>query len=152
MNKLQTELIEKREEVTAERFDEMLGALPPERMAHGGFLVGEPTDHGGKNSAARYDLYITENGKYYYAGLATCKDFDTFTIPAWRVILADMAEMKEDSDTATLEKVMDYYCSMWDIREGMKHAIALTLHDQYENHPEDQEDGEIEKLRTMLGL
>mgnify|MGYP001616137008 FL=1 len=60
--------------------------------------------------------------------------------------------MKEDSDTATLEKVMDYYCSMWDIREGMKYAIAMTLRDQYENHPEDQEDGEIEKLRAMLGL
>lgn len=102
MDKLQTELIEKCEEVSAERYDEMLGVLPPERMAYGGFLVGEPTDHGGEGHAARYALYITEKGKYYYAGLATCKDFDTFTIPAWRVILADEISKELDTDTGVL--------------------------------------------------
>lgn len=32
-------------EVTEERFDEMLGCLPPEIMTGLGFLVGEPSDH-----------------------------------------------------------------------------------------------------------
>lgn len=30
---------------TAERYDEMLGVLPPERMSGWGFLVGEPASH-----------------------------------------------------------------------------------------------------------
>lgn len=102
MDKLQTELIEKREEVTAERYDEMLGVVPPIRMAYGGFLVGEANDHNGENNAARYDLYITENGKYYYGGLATCKEFDTFTIPAWRIILTDEISKEIDTDTGIL--------------------------------------------------
>lgn len=36
-------------EVTEERYDEMLGVLPPEIMTGLGFLVGEPSDrpHGG---------------------------------------------------------------------------------------------------------
>lgn len=46
-------LVEKREgcamtkwiEVTADRYDEMLGVLPPEIMTGLGFLVGEPSSH-----------------------------------------------------------------------------------------------------------
>lgn len=32
-------------EVTEERYDEMLGVLPPALMIGDGFLVGEPSDH-----------------------------------------------------------------------------------------------------------
>jgi hypothetical protein len=32
-------------EVSEERFDDMLGVLPPEIMTGLGFLVGEPSDH-----------------------------------------------------------------------------------------------------------
>jgi hypothetical protein len=33
------------QECSAERYDEMLGVLPPERMSGWGFLVGEPSSH-----------------------------------------------------------------------------------------------------------
>jgi len=43
----------------------------------------------------------------------------------------------DDSDNDILEQAMNHYCSMWDIREGMKYAIIMTLKDQYENHAGD---------------
>ena len=66
------------EEVTAERYDEMLCCLPPQRMAYGAFLVGEASDHNSKGQP-RYELYMKEDGKYFYGGLATASDFDVFT-------------------------------------------------------------------------
>lgn len=78
MLKLQTEFIQTENSVTEEEYFEMLEVLPPQRMAQGGFLVGEPVR---TNIAGEllYDLYIEKGGNYYYAGLSTTKDFDLFT-------------------------------------------------------------------------
>jgi hypothetical protein len=83
MKKLNTLLIEKKKEVTAEEYDEMLGVLPPERMSGNAFLVGEATDHVkvGSRYYPRFELYFQHSGRYYYGGLATIKDFETFLIP-----------------------------------------------------------------------
>lgn len=63
------------EEVTVERYDEMLGVLPPERMATNAFLVGEAYDHDGFGSP-RFALFFENEGRYYEAGICTTADFD----------------------------------------------------------------------------
>ena len=63
------------EEVTEERYYEMLGVLPPERMSGGAFLVGEPVD--AANGQFRYDYYFALDGRYYHGGLLTTREFDT---------------------------------------------------------------------------
>lgn len=59
-------------------------------------------------------------------------------------------DMNDDEDTSRLEKAMEYFCGMWDIREGFKHAIKLSLEDQYQNHPEDQEPEHLEMMKAIL--
>jgi len=76
---LQTEFIIKQKEVTAEKYEEMLGCLPPERMTSNAFLVGEPVCHNSEGKPM-FDLYFTEGEKYYYGGLATVSDFNTWII------------------------------------------------------------------------
>ena len=76
----QTDFIIKQKEVTPKHYQEMLGVLPPERMAGNAFLVGEPMDHG-TNGRPRFELYFQEDDKFYYGGLATTKDFDFWLIP-----------------------------------------------------------------------
>lgn len=63
------------EEVTEERYYEMLNVLPPERMRGGAFLVGEPFDHNG-NGEPRFDYYYAKDGRYYNGGLLTAREFD----------------------------------------------------------------------------
>ncbi len=45
---------------------------------------------------------------------------------------------------------MNYFCSNWDICEGYKHAILLTLEDQYNNHKEDLTESELAELSDIL--
>ena len=68
----------------------------------------------------------------------------------YKDIIARMEVMDDDDDTAVLEKTMNYYCSMWDIREGYKYAIRMTLRDQYENHASEQDPDDLEKLMQIL--
>jgi len=42
---------------TGERYDEMLGCLPPALMLRGGFLVGEPCDHDAGNGQPRFQAF-----------------------------------------------------------------------------------------------
>ncbi len=84
MQTLQTRFIEKKTEVSEEKYFEMLGVVPPERMAYGGFLVGEAWDHNNKGEP-RYQLFIEEGGKFYDCGLATTGEFDLFTVPVTAV-------------------------------------------------------------------
>ena len=41
---------------TQEHYNDMLNCLPPERMARGAFLVGEPADHHAVSGAPRYAM------------------------------------------------------------------------------------------------
>ena len=53
------------DEITEERYDEMLTVLPPEAWQRGAFLVGEPTDHHADNGQARFAAFKAEYGKYF---------------------------------------------------------------------------------------
>jgi len=70
----------------------------------------------------------------------------------YKQIIAAMAEMQDDSDNDKLERAAEYYCSMWDKREGLKHALELTLRDQYENHAGEQADDDLVELIKILDL
>lgn len=67
------------QEVTEERFDEMLCVLPPERMASNAFLVGEPVDHD-RWGSPRFDLFFRNAGRFYSGGIITTADFDSMLI------------------------------------------------------------------------
>lgn len=56
----------------------------------------------------------------------------------------------EDETLSLLEKAMEYYCSTWDKCKGYKHALLLTLEDQYNNHPEEQDPTDLDKLSDIL--
>ncbi len=77
MKKFQTYWIMKDREVSENEYNEMLCCLPPERIARGAFLVGDASGV----VRFRYALYVTENGRYYYGGLASVSDFDAFLEP-----------------------------------------------------------------------
>ena len=90
MKNLNTQFIEAKE-VTAGHYDDMLGALPPARMAGNAFLVGEASDYDKDLSGKyvpRYELYFIKNRLvaglieevYYFGGLASVQDFDAFVI------------------------------------------------------------------------
>jgi hypothetical protein len=64
------------EEVTEARYYEMLNVLPPERMRGGAFLVGEPFNHNAAGEP-RFDYFYQKDGRYYYGGLLTTREFDT---------------------------------------------------------------------------
>lgn len=60
------------EEVSYERYMEMLEILPPERMEGGAFLVGEPLNHLTDESGPRgeaigvFDAYVELDGRYFH--------------------------------------------------------------------------------------
>lgn len=56
----------------------------------------------------------------------------------------------DDENIGQLEKAMEFFCSNWDICEGMKHAIKLSLDDQYYNHFEELEINDLKRLLNIL--
>lgn len=56
---------------TEERFDEMLGCVPPVTMQRGGFLVGEASDHRpcrvSKQTAATYAAFVRVGDSFFEA-------------------------------------------------------------------------------------
>lgn len=54
------------EQVTEERYDEMLGVVPPAVYTSHGFLVGEPHDHDAEDRP-RFQAYVQIDGKFYGA-------------------------------------------------------------------------------------
>lgn len=50
------------QEVSQERYDEMLNVLPPIRWQGSAFLVGEPVDHDPETGRATYDGFIKIDG------------------------------------------------------------------------------------------
>lgn len=72
-------------EVSAERYEEMLGVLPPEVMSGHGFLVGEATTH--RRCAESGDVrpsfaaFVQVGGNYY--------EGPDMTKPEWRALYAE---------------------------------------------------------------
>ena len=83
---LLTHQIEKREQVTAEHYNSLLGALPPAIMVSNGFLVGEPMDHDSETGHPRYEMYMEEEDNYYYVGRATRADFELMLKPDSQIL------------------------------------------------------------------
>jgi len=52
-------------EVTEERYDEMLGMLPPAVHRACGFLVGEPMDHDANGMPRFTGFLISADGRYW---------------------------------------------------------------------------------------
>ena len=56
----------------------------------------------------------------------------------------------EDENIEKLEKAMNYYCCNYDICQGFKEAIMLTVRDQYGNHANEQDDNDLHELLKIL--
>ena len=56
----------------------------------------------------------------------------------------------DDENLELLERAMHYFCGTHDICSGYKHALESCIDDQYTNHPEEQEDGDMDKLKAIL--
>jgi hypothetical protein len=71
-------------ECSEERYDEMLGVLPPALWLAKGFLVGEPFDHRTcrvtKVVCASYAAFFQHKGKFYEAGNMTVSEFKAFNV------------------------------------------------------------------------
>lgn len=67
-----------------------------------------------------------------------------------QTIFKMLEDMDDDKDNESLEKAMNYFCSMWDIREGMKYAIKMTINDQYNNHEDEQEPQDLKDMINIL--
>ena len=62
-----------------------------------------------------------------------------------------LSEMENEDETLPLlEKAANYFCGTWDLCEGYKHALLETLQDQYDNHPEEQDPNDLNKLSNIL--
>jgi formylglycine-generating enzyme required for sulfatase activity len=53
------------QETNEETYWEMLGALPPARMAGGAFLVGEPMDHLAATGESTFEMYRKRGSTFY---------------------------------------------------------------------------------------
>jgi hypothetical protein len=71
-------------ECSEERYDEMLGVLPPALWLSKGFLVGEPFDHRTckvtKVVRASYAAFFQHKGKFYEGGNMTMPEFRAFDL------------------------------------------------------------------------
>jgi len=83
------EVLMKWKEVDEERYDEMLGCLPPAYWIAKGFLVGEPFDHRTCKVTGvvrpTYAAFINRRDKFYEGPNMTIPEFDVFdasTLPA----------------------------------------------------------------------
>lgn len=63
---------------TAERYDEMLGVLPPALWLAHGFLVGEPWDHDAQGRP-RFAAFVCVDGQHFESSRPmTAAEFRTF--------------------------------------------------------------------------
>ena len=64
---------------TEERYDEMLGVLPPAAYSLYGFLVGEPMDHD-REGWPRFSAFVEVEGKFYESKQPlTAREFKAFS-------------------------------------------------------------------------
>jgi hypothetical protein len=72
-------------ETTRERFDEMLGCVPPAIMARGGFLVGEASDHHATTGRPRYAAFVKVGEHYFEASRPmTVAEFRSVALPVFQ--------------------------------------------------------------------
>lgn len=64
----------KMEEITEERYFELMECLPPAAMEHNKFLVGEPWDHCVKTGKPRFQMCVTSGGKHYASDRPVTKE------------------------------------------------------------------------------
>ena len=63
-----------------------LGVLPPRKMAHYGFLVGEPYSHNSDGAAVYDSFYQSPDGKrFYYGGRKTVREFTDPNSPRYNL-------------------------------------------------------------------
>jgi hypothetical protein len=71
-------------ECTEERYDEMLGILPPAMMSSNGFLVGEPFDHRvckvTGNISPTFAAFFQKGETYYEGDNMTIAEFRAFNV------------------------------------------------------------------------
>ena len=65
-------------------------------------------------------------------------------------LFEEIENMDDDGDNELLHNAVEWYCSMHDIRTGLKCALTTCLEDQYMNHGDEQPRGDIERLQAML--
>lgn len=86
-------------EVSGERYDEMLGMLPPAIYLTKGFLVGEPFDHrkcevtGDVRPSFAAFLHLW--GKFYSGGNMTIPEFEAIGYADAKRIAADAAPLSQ---------------------------------------------------------
>lgn len=68
------------QEITEEKYWDMLEAVPPAAMIGGHFLMGEPMDHHAVSGLSRYSAIIMRDGKYFTSSRPV-------TLPEFRAIL-----------------------------------------------------------------
>lgn len=56
----------------------------------------------------------------------------------------------DDENIEALEKAMEFFCGNYDICEGFKHAIRMTIEDQFNNHQDEIDTADLVKLRNIL--
>ena len=56
----------------------------------------------------------------------------------------------EDETIDMLKEAMEHYCGNYDICEGYKHALRMTLDDQYQNHNDEQSPDDLVELNKIL--
>lgn len=69
----------------------------------------------------------------------------------YEAMLKTIDEIENDDDNLDLLKAgAEYWCATHDLCEGYKEAMRLCLEDQYNNHPEEQDDKELQVLTDIL--
>ena len=71
--------------------------------------------------------------------------------PTYEDVLELLDELENEDDVLPLlEQATEFYCSMYDRCEGLKHALRLTLNDEYTNHASEQDPEDLAKLVAKL--
>lgn len=77
--------------------------------------------------------------------------WEVYEIEDWEAVLELIEDTEnEDENLARLQNAMEYFCGTWDMCEGYKHALKLTIRDQYQNHKDEQDPKDLEKLQAIL--
>jgi len=69
----------------------------------------------------------------------------------YKTLLQHIDEIENEDETIDmLQKAAELYCGNYDLCEGYKHALRMTLKDQYENHADEQASDDLDELTKIL--